>query len=203
MSSTQRLTPKTVSKPAIGATIGEVWLREALDDRELGRRAKRLFVSWPSIERIAAEYAAFVSPWFPIDKGYLLSASVQSMVDEYESILAKGELDAGADPVVFGRVLFALFASSDALLSCRAMSLAKASKVWEPGSEPLAAYWERNGRKLLKFIPEPFNYAVSAPLVRMSLYARLLAFHELEFLQRAYTLDPRLDNQEAVLKETA
>lgn len=198
-STTNRSTSNGI--PSKTREIGESWLREAITTSDLERRAKRLFSSWPSVHRIAVEYSAFVSPWFPQGEQKLLTSSIERMVSEHERILAKGELDAGADPIVFGRVMFAMFSKTSELLNHRVMSTSRRAIVWEPGSEPIASYWTRNGECTLKFLPEPFDYEVTAPLVRMALYARLLAFHELEYLQRAYAQDPRLDNQETILKE--
>jgi len=166
--------------------LGERWAREAVDAHENPKLLRRALVAWPALARILSSYAAFVTPWFPLGQSTVLAKTLDDVARVYGELLENFQIDSGGDPLAFGRLVAQVFASSETLVSVRAGVRISAHEVrfWEPGEEPLAAFWLRLGERSLFFVAEPHDYALSAETVRSCLAYRLLRFHEVECMER-------------------
>ena len=173
------------------AECGERWAREAVDAHANPKLLRRALVAWPALSRILASYAAFVTPWFPLRDTTLLAKTVEDLATAYGLILEDYQIDAAGDPIAFGRLVGVVFASAEALVSVRAgINLnTQEMRFWEPGEEPLGAFWLRHEESQLQFVREPHDYRLSPETVRSCLAYRLLRFHEVECMERGAELE--------------
>lgn len=149
-------------------------LERALKNAGVLPLSTRIFMDWPSLEKVATQFLYYVSPWLVVNERNVAEDTLRSAVLAYDRGRQEGEGSANR------AFIEAITESVDALVSVR-VSVMDKDGLWSIWSYdvPLMSWMERHKRWTIQIRPR--DEPVGTGPVLIKLLAAISSTHELDF----------------------
>lgn len=151
-------------------------LERALNNAGVLPLATRIFMDWPSLEKVASHFLYYVSPWLVVDGRNLVEDILRSAVLAYNRCLPAGEDTAN-------RAFIEAIAESGEILASVRVSVIDKDGLWSIWSYdvPLMSWMELHNRWSIQIRTREEPIGTGPVLIK--LLAAISSTHELDFAE--------------------